>query len=212
MRRHIHRAALLMAVAAGVAGSTSCTSAVRQGTGSSYLIIENLEGVSGQSGDESSDLKSDVIAIVEQEINGVTVRVPTIFEDGGLVSFRLGLKDAGPEGAPTTPTSNNFITVNRYRVSYSRTDGRNTPGVDVPFPFEGAFTVTVGAGTAETGFILVRLQAKAEAPLMALRDGGGAFAISTIAEVTFYGQDQTGHAVSATGRISVNFADWADED
>ena len=212
MRGHIYRAALLMALAAGVGGSTSCTSAVRQGTGSSYLIIDSLEGISGQSGDEGSDLNSDVVAIVEQEINGETVSVPTIFEDGGVVLFRLGLKDPGSGESPTTPTSNNFITVNRYRVSYSRTDGRNTPGVDVPHPFEGAFTVTVAGGTAEAGFILVRLQAKAEAPLLALRGGGGAFAISTIAEVTFYGQDQTGHAVSVTGRISVDFADWADEE
>ncbi|MDQ3169921.1 MAG: hypothetical protein M3Q55_07285 [Acidobacteriota bacterium] len=212
MRGHINRAALLIALAAGVSGSTSCTSAVRQGTGSSYLIIETLQGVSGQSGDEDSDLNSDVVALVEQQINGVNVMVPTIFEDGGLVSFRLAMKDAGGAASPTTPTTNNFITVNRYRVSYSRTDGRNTPGVDVPFPFEGAFTVTVGTTAAEAGFVLVRLQAKAEAPLLALRNGSGAFAISTIAEVTFYGQDQTGHAVSVTGRISVNFADWADEE
>ncbi len=207
MRGHIHRAALLMALAAGVSGSTSCTSAVRQGTGSSYLIIETL-----LSGDEASDLNSDVVSLVEQQINGVTVMVPTIFEDSGLVTFRLGMKNAGSAASPTTPSTNNFITVNRYRVSYSRTDGRNTPGVDVPFAFEGAFTVTVGTTAAEAGFILVRLQAKAEAPLLALRNGGGAFAISTIAEVTFYGQDQTGHAVSVTGRISVDFADWPDED
>jgi hypothetical protein len=128
------------------------------------------------------------------------------------VTFRLGLKDAGTPTSPTSPTSNNFITVNRYRVVYLRTDGRNTPGVDVPHPFEGAVTITVGGGTAETGFVLVRLQAKSEAPLAALRGGGGAYAISTIAEVTFYGQDQTGRAVSVTGRISVDFADWADEE
>ncbi len=207
MRGHIYRAALLMALAAGVGGGMSCTSAVRQGTGSTYLIIDSLQGVSGQSGTEATDLKSDVVALVD--VDGV--KVPTIFEDGGSVSFRLALKDVGANGGPTTPTSNNFITVNRYRVSYSRTDGRNTPGVDVPHPFEGAFTVTVGSASAEAGFILVRLQAKVEAPLLALRGGGGAFAISTIAEVTFYGQDQTGHAVSVTGRISVNFADWADE-
>ena len=36
--------------------------------------------------------------------------------------------------------------------------------------------------------------------------------ISTLADVTFYGQDQTGRAVSVTGTIGVNFADWADPD
>lgn len=206
MRRHIHRAALLLAITAAVAGSISCTSAVRQGTGSSYLIIERLEGVGGQSGEAASVLLSDVVGSVE--VDGQ--RIPTVFADGGVVAFRLGMKNAG-SASPSAPTSNNFITVNRYRVTFSRTDGRNAAGVDVPHPFEGAFTVTVSEAS-EVGFTLVRLAAKVEPPLLALRGGRGLTTISTIAEVTFYGQDQTGHAVTATGRISVEFADWADEE
>jgi hypothetical protein len=61
-------------------------------------------------------------------------------------------------------------------------------------------------------FVLVRVQAKLEAPLAALSGLGGATVISTLAEVTFYGRDQTGREVAVTGTISVNFADWADED
>ena len=34
--------------------------------------------------------------------------------------------------------------------------------------------------------------------------------ISTIAEVTFYGHDQTGREVQVQGLTSVNFADWGD--
>ena len=34
--------------------------------------------------------------------------------------------------------------------------------------------------------------------------------ISTIAEVTFYGHDQNGRAVSVTGRLDVDFSDWGD--
>jgi hypothetical protein len=204
MKAHIINATLIAAIAAGAA---ACTSAVREGKGNSYLIIESLQGVAGQSGEASSTLRSDVEALVKQQIGGVEVQVPTIFEDGGVVAFRLGLKD------PLAPTSvNNFITVTRYRVEYRRTDGRNQPGVDVPHPFDGAITATVGDGTTTVGFTLVRLQAKAEPPLAGLRGGGGLFAISTIATVTFYGQDQTGRAASATGQISISFADWADED
>ena len=60
-------------------------------------------------------------------------------------------------------------------------------------------------------FVLVRVQAKLEAPLMrAARGCGGSAVISTIAEVTFYGQDQTGRESRCTGNIGVNFADWAD--
>lgn len=213
MRTHVTRAVSAAVMAAAVIGSASCTSAVRDSGSNSYLIIDSLQAVSGQSGDEATDLNSDVVAIVEQQIAGQTVRTPTMFEDGGLVQFRLGLKDPGSPTAPNVATSNNFITVNRYRVEYMRTDGRNRAGIDVPHPFDGAFTVTVRAeGTSSAGFVLVRLQAKAEPPLLALRGGDGLFAISTIATVTFYGVDQTGRAVSVSGKISIEFADWADDE
>ena len=67
------------------------------------------------------------------------------------------------------------------------------------------------AGEAVTvPFNLVRVQAKLEAPLKGLTGLGAAVVISTLADVTFYGRDQTGREVSVTGTIGVNFADWAD--
>ena len=179
--------------------SASCGDLTRQGTASSYLIVNSLQGSSGAAPDEiGGTLFSDVLTVVDD--------VPTIFSDSGLVEFQLGLKDAGPPGNPNQPTTNNAITVNRYRVQFIRADGRNTPGVDVPYPFDGAFTVTVLDG-ASASFTIVRHQAKREAPLSALRDGGH---ISTIAEVTFFGHDQTGREVSATAQISVNFGNFGD--
>jgi hypothetical protein len=173
---------------------------VRQGTGSSYLIVNALEAASGADSDEfAGTLRSDVITIVDD--------VATIFDDPARVNFQLALKDPGPAGSPTTPTSNNAITITRYRVEFIRADGRNTPGVDVPYAFDSAFTVTVSE-TAEAGFTLVRHQAKNEAPLPALR--GTPVMISTIARVTFYGHDQTGREVIATAQIGVNFGDFAD--
>jgi hypothetical protein len=80
----------------------------------------------------------------------------------------------------------------------------------VPYSFDGAATGTIGADGSVLTFVLVRAQAKLEAPLRALRGGGGAIVISTMAEVTFYGADQNGNTVSVTGTISVNFADWGD--
>ena len=135
----------------------------------------------------------------------------SVFEDPGRVTLRLAGKDI------TTPlTTNNTVTINRYRVVYRRADGRNQQGVDVPYTFDGAFTVTVGAEGSTAGFSIVRAQAKLEAPLLTLRltnpsvPFGGGVLISTIADVTFYGRDQVGNDVSATGSISINFADWAD--
>ena len=103
------------------------------------------------------------------------------------------------------------MTVTRYHVSFRRSDGRNTQGVDVPYAFDGGATATITAGgTQPLRFVLVRAQAKTESPLAALRGGGGSIFISTLADVTFYGQDQNGNQIAVTGTISVNFADWAD--
>jgi hypothetical protein len=82
----------------------------------------------------------------------------------------------------------------------------------VPYAFEGAVGVTVTDQQTQAIFTLVRAQAKAEAPLITLRGAGGALVISTIADVTFFGKDQTGRDVTVNGSISVNFADWADPD
>jgi len=187
-------------LAAFVLASASCGELTRQGTGSSYLTIELMEAASGAEPTEfGGDLSSDVLTIVDD--------VPTVFADGGRVTFALRMKDPGSAGSPTEPTSANAITITRYRVQFFRTDGRNVQGVDVPYAFDGAFTVTV-SDTASAAFTLVRVQAKAEPPLASLVSS--ALALSTIAEVTFYGHDQTGREVTAVGRISVNFANWGD--
>jgi hypothetical protein len=197
----IRRTLALGLAASAAAGVSSCSSTVREGRSPAYLIVQSIEAASGAEDDQFSDeLSSDVL----------TNR--TVFEDLGRVTFRLGMKDIGPVGQATSPTTNNFITINRYRVSYRRSDGRNTPGVDVPYPFEGAGTVTVSGADAELVFVLVRVQAKGESPLKDLVNGSLARVISTVADVTFYGRDQTGNDVSVTGAISVNFADWGDPD
>ena len=132
------------------------------------------------------------------------------YEDMGKVSLKMALKDVGGASSPPTPSSTNAITVTRYHVDFKRTDGRNTPGVDVPYPFDGAVTGTIGPASSTLTFVVVRAQAKDEAPLRALRGMGGSLIISTLAEVTFYGKDQAGNEVTVSGTISVNFADWGD--
>jgi hypothetical protein len=197
--------ALLVAVLPG------CTATTRTDTASSYLMIDVLAAASGAKPDTfGGNLASDVLTLVKRDVGGTQVFVPTVFEDLARVTFRLGMKDPGSNESPTTPSSANFITVTRYHVDYIRSDGRNTPGVDVPFGFDGAITVTVGGATATAAMTLVRIQAKNEAPLKALVGGNGGLAISTIARITFYGKDQAGREVSVAGQISVNFADWGD--
>ncbi len=191
--------------------ATSCTSTQTAGDSTSYLIIQALQGASGAKPTQFGiPLDSDVVTLVSQNVGGQQVKVPTIFDDPGQVTFQLGLKDPGTADSPASPTKTNFITVTRYHVEYVRSDGRNTPGVDVPYAFDGGMTITVGSAATTGSFTLVRVQAKEEGPLQALAGGGGADVISTIAKVTFFGTDQAGRAVSVTGTISVNFADWGD--
>lgn len=205
---------MILTVVLGAAGlaSTSCGEVARTGQSPAMLIIERLEGASGADpGTFTTTLLSDVQTLVTQQVNGQTVRVPTLFNDIGRVGFRLALKNPGTTTAPLGPTTLNEITIRQYRVTFTRSDGRNTPGVDVPYGFDGAFTVTVPASGAVTAtFDLVRHQLKAEPPLRNLIGGGNARFISTIAEVTFFGRDQAGNEVMASGTMTVNFGDWAD--
>ena len=193
----VGRVAGLLAVMATAVLSASCGDLTRQGTGSSYLIVRELQGASGAAPDKfGSTLNSDVVTVVDD--------VATIFNDLAEVTFSLGMKDVTIQ-----PTTNNAITLNRYHVRYTRGDGRNTPGVDVPYAFDGAFTGTVLPGANLTAtFELVRHIAKAEAPLGAL--ARNLVIISTIAEVTFYGRDQTGRDVSVTGQMLVSFGNFGD--
>jgi hypothetical protein len=196
----------------GSATASGCGEAVRSGRSPVVLVVNRLEGASGADPAKlSSVLHSDVETLVERSQGGEQTSVSTLFADYGQAELRLALKDVGPPGSPAAPTDNNLVTITRYRVSYRRTDGRNVPGVDVPYAFEGAATVTLaGSGPAVLALELVRVQAKQEPPLRNLRNGGGALAISAIADVEFHGRDIVGHEVSAAGALSVIFADWAD--
>ena len=191
-------------------GAWSCGHLNTNGRSPSYLVIDTLQAASGANpGTFSSTLESDVVTNVSVTVGSEQVTQPTTFEDLGQVKLRSVLKDQGTATAVTTPTATNAVTVTRYHVAFTRSDGRNTAGVDVPYAFDGAATGTVSSDGGTLNFVVVRAQAKLEAPLRALR-GGGAIVISTIANITFYGQDQNGNDVSVTGSMSVNFADWGD--
>jgi hypothetical protein len=191
------RAALLLVVAGATTLVGGCSETVRTGQGSSYLVLQRLEGASG------ADNSAQFATLLQSDVR----TKGAIFEDNGRVSLSIAMKDVTN---PNGPTSNNLITLNRYRVEYRRTDGRNTPGEDVPYAFDGAIGITVGEQAVSATFPLVRVQSKLEKPLVTLQGLNGAIAISTIAEVTFFGKDQTGRDATVSGSISINFADWAD--
>jgi hypothetical protein len=157
----------------------------------------DLDGV----GETVTDLLSDVCFADEEH------PPCTVFNDNGVVTMRAIPKDQ------TSLTSDiNGVTFTRYRVTFIRADGRNVPGVDVPYPFDGAanFIVPVTGAEIERGFILVRHQAKTESPLREITFNRSII-LSVIAQVDFFGADGAGRAVQVTGYVNITFADFANE-
>src|SRR5262245_3724026 len=191
-----------------IATTVSCGCMVRQGRSPIYLVVDQLTGTSGSgsSGTKSNFLQSDVVTMATSPPPcSSSSPCPTVFSDSGQVSLRALPKDV----SATSPSSNSEVTISRYHVSYRRADGRNTPGVDVPYGFDGAVTGTTAAGRLDLGFELVRHVAKMESPLVEL--GTNAAILTTFAEVTFYGRDQVGNDVTVSGTLQVDFGNFGDK-
>ncbi len=211
MRARYRPVIAVVAAAALLAGSVSCGDVVRQDQAPVLIVVDSVEAASGADpGTMGGFLLSDVETLVNQTIGGETVRVATIFNDIGQATLRLIPKNGGNGSATVAPSPYNSVTITRYRITFSRADGRNTPGVDVPYAVDGAVTATLGGAATIVPFEMVRHQAKLEQPLRSLASFGGRLFISTIAEIIFYGADQVGNGIQAKATISVSFSDYAD--
>lgn len=188
MLKHVRLVVLVAAIAAG----SSCGSAIRQGRSPVYLVVQSL---SGQPGGPTGTITQGVM---QSDVSGAT-------DDFGQATLSSSLKDIlNTASSPASPTANNDVTITQYHVEYVRSDGRNTPGVDVPYAFDGGTTATIAAGSSQIlTFELVRSVAKLESPLIQMKSASGS--LTTVANVTFYGHDQVGNQVSVTGTITIVF-------
>jgi len=169
----------------------------------SRLIVANMIG-SDMEGADANYLQSDVL--YEDPADPTST---TIYADSALVTFQAELLD--PDSI-TGPSYLNDITVTRYVVTYTRSDGKNTEGVDVPYSFEGSLSTQVAIdSTVNVTFIIVREVAKNEPPLVDLVFGTEEGVIQTTARVDFYGHDQANRNVQATGYLTIFFANYANE-
>lgn len=204
--RNLKRILILTVLAASAA---SCGDALRQSRSPSFLVINSLAGAPGGGRGANTfvgTLFSDVQVLLTSPAPCTPVApCPTVFADSGQAALSLAPKDI-----LVAPTSNNSVTITRYTVTYRRNDGRNVPGVDVPYPFDGAVTVTLtGTGASTVSFELVRHVAKQESPLVQLISNPNI--ITTIADVTFYGKDLVGNDVSVKGSIVIEFGNFGDQ-
>ena len=203
----------LFMIAAVIAAANSCGRAARESRSPVLLIIDSLQASQGGGGSAGATgtLTSDVQTIVTSPPPcSNTQPCATVFNDTGQAIIHLISRDIGVPAFTIAPSVLNQVTLGRYHVVYRRTDGRNTPGVDVPFAFDGAVTGTVPAtGSLTVGFELVRHVAKLETPLVQLVSNG--VIITTIAEVTFYGRDAAGNEISVAGSMTIDFGNFGDK-
>jgi hypothetical protein len=101
------------------------------------------------------------------------------------------------------------VRLTRYSVSYTRSDGRNVEGLDVPYTISGNMTLLVptSADSVEFSIDVVRHQAKLEPPLINIT---GLQVVTMFANVSVFGQTVSGKSVTASGSAQVTFADFAD--
>jgi hypothetical protein len=204
--RHISR---FVAAAAVAASSVSCGDVVRDGKAPMFLVIDSLAGARDGTGIFANPLISDVLTELTTPEPCTTLRpCYSAFNDNGQATLRIVPKNIGNAAVRPEPSTNNEVTINRFRVVYKRADGRNTPGVDVPYAFDSVVTGTVPiGGTRALTFELVRHAAKQEAPLVNLVVNNTTI-LNTIADVTFYGQDRVGNEISVTGSIQIDFGNF----
>lgn len=187
---------LLLVAMAGVAGPGCTPDFAEQGQAPVILRILKITASSEPAGEESDFLISDV------EFEG------SVFNDNAVIEMEVLPKNPNAVGLDTRL---NDVLVERYEVRFIRSDGRDQEGVDVPFRHTGAVaTVVPYDDTASAAVVVVRHQAKREAPLANIQGGGGANLLTVIAEITVHGRTTAGKGVSATGRLQILFADFVD--
>jgi hypothetical protein len=114
-------------------------------------------------------------------------------------------------GAPV-PNVRQAVLIKRYDVVYVRSDGRSEHGVDVPFPISGLISAGIdvaSSGTSDVPIEVVRRQAKLEPPLSTYT---GTDIVTMFADVRISGETVSGDAVSGSGRLQIDFADFVDSD
>lgn len=180
-----------------------CNPIEDEGQSDSILVVLNLTGTDIE-GNEVNFLQSDVV-IIDPDTG-----LASVAADAAKGTFTAKLLDPN---SPLGGSQYNSITVNRYTVTYIRSDGKNRQGVDVPYSFEGSLSTLIEIdSTVEVSFIIVREVAKLELPLLNLREGRGEGVLQVTAKVDFYGQDMVKNKVKATGYLTVFFANYIDKE
>lgn len=189
-------------VLAAVLLLASCNALENQTESISMIVVENLIGTN-MNGDSVNFLQSDVLYV------DPTTLESSIIADQAVATLRARLLEPASINGPS---QYNNVTLDRYVVTYMRSDGKNTEGVDVPYSFEGYLNVDLPIDTVvDISFVIVREVAKMEPPLINLHNNRDLGVLQVHAKVEFFGHDMAGKNVKAAGYLDIYFANYANE-
>lgn len=182
----------------------------------SFIAALGLLALGGCSADYADASKAQYVLLLTGINLGVPLESDLRISSGAVCpdSVPVRLENHAKNPAVTGTGFRGDMVVERYEVRYYRSDGRNTQGVDVPYTITGNVSTEILAeGSINLDLEVVRRQAKAEPPLASLVGGGGTLIVTMFAEVTIHARMTTGEETnSVTGRLQIDFADFADTD
>jgi hypothetical protein len=168
----------------------------------SLVVIESLTGTD-TAGNEGNFVQSDV-----QKIDKDT-GTAYVVADIGKATLSARLIDPAPKYGTSSYAD---IQLTRYVVTYTRSDGKNTPGIDVPYPIEGNLSALIKVDVQSSIiFVVVKEVAKLEPPLLSLVQNRAEGVLNVTAKVDLYGHDMLNNNVKTTGYLSIFFANYFDK-
>lgn len=175
-----------------------CNSLENSTDSGSTLIISSITGNDLEGNEGSTTIFSDVVT-----------STGGIFNDNGVAAVIA--RSLNPDNA--APTYYENVIVDQIDVAFYKNGSANVEGSDVPYAFSQAVNAMVEVGkTVEIPFVLIRHNAKLEAPLVHLRETYNQEKILQLtAKVTISSKDVAGHRLSpSVGYATVWCANFAD--
>jgi hypothetical protein len=176
----------------------SCNPVENITTSGSQLIVQLITGTDSEGNEDSTTVFSDVM------------REGSVFNDTGTATLTAQL--INPAASPLDLTYYYDIIVDQIDIEYSRADGLNVEGQDIPYSFSQKVYALVEIGAVvELSFVLIQHNAKLESPLVDLVNVENEKILKLEAKITFHGKDMGGHRIApVVGHISVWCANFAD--
>ncbi|MCX6570099.1 MAG: hypothetical protein NT006_01510 [Candidatus Aminicenantes bacterium] len=185
----------VLAVAAAFLALSGCNNVSREAQSSSMLIIESITGTTTE---------GDVVPFLQSDIQRNGTSGTYVAADVATANIMVRLINPAPLNGPS---QFNDVVLTNYRVTFELPTSPGTPGVDVPLPFDASTTVLCQADmSTAVPFVVVLEAAKLAAPLVGLV--GTTTVIETKAKIELFGHDLMDKPVTATGYLTIYFADY----